>query len=97
MTINRKKLVESVAEACGITRVQSAEVIEAALVHIADALVQGHSVELRGFGCLRPRVDAGRIVRDPQKPDKGSYRMPARTTVKFIPGRSLMAELNRED
>lgn len=95
-TVNRQALAKAVASTCGLPVTKGAQVVESVLEEIALALISGRSVELRGFGCLRPRVDPGRIVRDPQHPDKGSYRMPPRITVKFVPSTVLMDELNPE-
>lgn len=96
-TLNRKTLAEAVAKDCGLTGTASRKVVEAVLMRVSEALIDGKSVELRGFGCFRPRVDPGRIVRDPRAPAKGSYRMPPRITVKFIPGAALADALNAPD
>lgn len=93
-TLTRKALADAVAESCTLSKSDSAKVVEAVLLALSKALISGQSVELRGFGCLRPRVDPGRIVRDPRNPAAGSYRMEPRVTVKFIPGSALRAEMN---
>lgn len=67
-------------------------VVSAVFDTMADALAQGDSVKIVGFGSLNVKARAERIGVNPQTHKKMTY--PAKKTVKFVPGGKLKDMLN---
>lgn len=65
-TLTRMDLAEAVHEEVGLSRNESAELVEAVLQHISDALVSGESVKISSFGTFSIREKAERIGRNPK-------------------------------
>lgn len=65
--MTRSELVARIASSNPHLRRRDAErLIDALLYEIAEALRQGHRVELRGFGAFSIKDRAARIARDPR-------------------------------
>ena len=65
--MTRSELIARIAASNTHLRHQDAErIVAAVLREIADALRQGHRVELRGFGAFSIKDRAPRIARDPR-------------------------------
>ena len=65
-TLTRMDLAEAVHSEVGLSRNESAELVEAVLQHISDALVRGESVKISSFGTFSVRDKAARIGRNPK-------------------------------
>ena len=65
-TVTRADLSEAVYEAVGLSRTESAELVERVLDLIGDALVEGHNVKLSSFGSFQVRSKNQRIGRNPK-------------------------------
>jgi len=65
-TLTRADLCEAVHEAVGLTRQDSAEMVERTLELIAEALEQGETVKLSGFGVFSVRDKRARMGRNPK-------------------------------
>lgn len=65
-TLTRMDLTEAVFRNLGLSRNESAALVEAVLQHIADALVAGESVKISSFGTFSVRDKAERIGRNPK-------------------------------
>lgn len=65
-TLTRMDLAEAVHEEVGLSRNDSAELVEAVLGHISDALVAGEQVKISSFGTFSVRDKAARIGRNPK-------------------------------
>ncbi|MAS87334.1 MAG: integration host factor subunit alpha [Micavibrio sp.] len=65
-TFTRADLADSIYEEVGLSRNESADLIEAVLQEISDALVAGESVKISGFGSFSIREKAERIGRNPK-------------------------------
>lgn len=65
-TLTRMDLAEAVHGAVGLSRNESAELVEAVLGHISDALVRGETVKISSFGTFSVRHKAARIGRNPK-------------------------------
>ncbi|EYD73739.1 integration host factor subunit alpha [Limimaricola hongkongensis] len=65
-TLTRMDLAEAVHEELGLSRNDSAELVEAVLGHISDALVAGEQVKISSFGTFSVRDKAARIGRNPK-------------------------------
>ena len=64
--LTRMDLAEAVHEELGLSRNDSAELVEAVLGHISDALVAGEQVKISSFGTFSVRDKAARIGRNPK-------------------------------
>ncbi len=64
-TVTRALLTEAVYQEVGLSRNESAQLIESVLDGIADALAGGESVKLSSFGAFTGRDKARRIGRNP--------------------------------
>ena len=67
--------------------------VKVILDRIARALVDGDRVELRGFGAFSARVTPARTSRNPRS--GASVQVAAKTAVRFKPGKTMQARLNR--
>ena len=65
-TVTRADLAEAVYEAVGLSRTESAELVERVLDLIGDALVAGQNVKLSSFGSFQVRSKNERIGRNPK-------------------------------
>lgn len=65
-TLTRMDLAEAVHSAVGLSRNESADLVESVLQHISDALVSGESVKISSFGTFSIREKAARVGRNPK-------------------------------
>lgn len=65
-TITRADLTEAVYQEVGLSRNESADLVEAVLAEIADALVQGDTVKVSSFGTFSVRQKGERVGRNPK-------------------------------
>jgi len=65
-TLTRMDLSESVFREVGLSRNESADLVETVLNHISDALVSGENVKISSFGTFSIRDKAERIGRNPK-------------------------------
>jgi integration host factor subunit alpha len=65
-TLTRMDLSEAVFRAVGLSRNESAELVEAVLEHISDALVEGQTVKISSFGTFSVREKSARVGRNPK-------------------------------
>lgn len=65
-TLTRMDLTEAVFREVGLSRNDSAQLVESVLGHISDALVRGEAVKISSFGTFNVRDKAERIGRNPK-------------------------------
>ncbi len=65
-TLTRMELSEAVFAAVGLSRNESADLVESVLGHMSDALVAGESVKISSFGTFSVRSKSARIGRNPK-------------------------------
>ncbi|WP_371397632.1 integration host factor subunit alpha [Fretibacter rubidus] len=65
-TVTRADLAEAVYREIGLSRSESAELVESVIDHISDALLRGESVKLAGFGTFSLRDKKERMGRNPK-------------------------------
>ncbi|PIB24301.1 integration host factor subunit alpha [Amylibacter kogurei] len=65
-TLTRLDLAESVFREVGLSRNESADLVEGVLQHISDALVRGESVKISSFGTFNLRDKTARVGRNPK-------------------------------
>jgi len=65
-TLTRMDLSEAVFREVGLSRNESAQLVESVLQHISDALVDGQTVKISSFGTFSVRDKAARVGRNPK-------------------------------
>ncbi len=65
-TLTRLDLSEAVFREVGLSRNESAELVESVLKHISDALVRGENVKISSFGTFNIRDKNARMGRNPK-------------------------------
>lgn len=92
-TITRADLGEAVYQEVGLSRNESADLVENILKEIADALVQGEQVKISSFGSFQVRKKGRRIGRNPKTGDEVPI-LPRRVLV-FRASHVLKNKINR--
>ena len=65
-TLTRIELSEAVYREVGLSRNESAELVETVLNHISNALIKGEQVKISAFGTFNTRNKKQRIGRNPK-------------------------------
>ena len=65
-TLTRMDLSEAVFREVGLSRNESADLVESVLQHVSDALVAGETVKISSFGTFSVRDKNERIGRNPK-------------------------------
>jgi integration host factor subunit alpha len=93
-TVTRADLTDAVYRRVGLSRAESAELVEAVLQEMCDTLVQGETVKLSSFGSFVVRDKGQRIGRNP----KTGVEVPIspRRVMVFKPSNILKARINGE-
>jgi len=90
--MRKPELIDELAKAAGLTKEESAMVVETVFECITGALVRGEKVELRGFGRFRVRQHRSRTGRNP-KVGTAVY-VPAKKVPRFKASKRLQKLLN---
>lgn len=88
-TLTRMDLSEAVFREVGLSRNDSAALVESVLSHMSDALVAGETVKISSFGTFSVRDKAARVGRNPKTGEEAP--IPARRVLSFRPSH-LMKE-----
>jgi integration host factor subunit alpha len=94
-TITRADLCEAVYQKLGLSRAESAELVETVLKEISDTLVSGETVKLSSFGSFIVREKGERIGRNP----KTGIEVPItpRRVLVFKPSNVMKARINGDE
>lgn len=65
-TVTRAQLAESVYQEVGLSRNDSAQLVDVILEEISQALIRGDMVKLSSFGSFQVRSKAQRVGRNPK-------------------------------
>ncbi len=65
-TVTRADLADSIYEQVGLSRNESADLVESIIDEMSDALVKGDNVKISSFGSLAVRQKSERIGRNPK-------------------------------
>ena len=91
-TITRAQLGESVYHEVGLSRNESAHLLETVLNHMSDALTAGDSVKISSFGTFKVMSKKERIGRNPKT--KNEVMITSRKVVKFRPSLIFKEKIN---
>jgi integration host factor subunit alpha len=94
-TITRAELSEAVYQRVGLSRTESAALVELVLKELSDCLAQGETVKLSSFGSFVVRSKGERVGRNP----KTGIEVPIepRRVMVFKPSNILKARINGLD
>ena len=65
-TLTRADIAAKINQQIGLSRNESAQIVESILTHMADALADGENVKISGFGTFLLRDKGERIGRNPK-------------------------------
>jgi integration host factor subunit alpha len=91
-TITRAHLSEAVYQEVGLSRNESADLVEKVLEEISASLLRGETVKLSAFGTFAVRQKGGRIGRNPKTGEEVPIK-PRRVLV-FRPSHVLKDQIN---
>ncbi|WP_419757878.1 integration host factor subunit alpha [Acidisoma sp.] len=93
-TVTRAQLAETIYAQVGLSRNESADLLEAVLERVSAALEAGESVKISGFGTFSVRQKGRRIGRNP----KTGVEVPIlpRRVLVFRPSQVLKGTVNGE-
>ena len=86
-TLTRMDLSEAVFHEVGLSRNESADLVESVLRHMSDALVNGDSVKISSFGTFNVRTKSARIGRNPKTGE--AVALSGKYVPHFKPGKDL--------
>lgn len=90
--MNKKELVDDVADKAGLERRQADAAVNAVLEAIVAAMKAGEKVSILGFGTFTPTSRAARVGRNPQT--GAAVKIAASKGVRFAPGTPFKTALN---
>lgn len=90
--MNKKDLVQKIAETNELTKQQAADVLDTVLDSIGDAIAAGDKVQLLGFGTFEKRERPARTARNPRTGE--TIEIAAASVPAFKPGKALKDKVN---
>ena len=91
--MNKQELIDAVSNETGSTKTAAAEMIDAFLATVTNALAKGDAVQLIGFGSFSTGARAARTGRNPRTGE--ALQLPASKTVKFTAGKAFKDVVNK--
>lgn len=92
--MTKADIVNQIADATGLTKTDTAAVVEGFLASVVTALGDGEHLEIRGFGTFKVVKRASRTGRNPKTGDV--VKIPERPVPVFKPSRELRASVEEE-
>lgn len=91
-TVTRADLAEAVYRRLGLSRTESAAMVEMVLQEICDAIVRGENVKLSSFGSFVVRQKGERVGRNPRTGHE--VPIPPRRVTVFKPSNIMKERIN---
>jgi integration host factor subunit alpha len=91
-TVTRADLAEAVYRRLGLSRTESAAMVEMVLQEICDAIVRGENVKLSSFGSFLVRQKGERVGRNPRTGRE--VPIPPRRVTVFKPSNIMKERIN---
>ena len=92
--MTKRDLAIRIAKQAGLQQNEVMKVIQLSLDTIVSELAANRSVEFRNFGVFEVVTRQPRVGRNPNAP-KNTVEIPARTVVKFKPGKVMEAKVGK--
>lgn len=94
-TLTRQDISEALYRQVGLSKYESAQMLETVLEHISNALIDGKSVKLSSFGTFIPRQKRERIGRNPKT--GVSATIDARRVISFKASKLMKERINKSE
>jgi integration host factor subunit beta len=94
-TVTKKDLIDRIADATGVKRVDAKKVTQAFLDNIIIELGKGNRLEFRDFGVFEVKQRAARMAQNPKTLEK--VPVPPKRTVKFKAGNMMKQAINESE
>lgn len=91
-TLTRADISEAIYQQVGLSRHESADLVETVLSEISEALVSGNNVKISSFGSFMLRDKRGRIGRNPKTGEE--VPIAPRRVLTFKPSQVLKNRIN---
>jgi DNA-binding protein HU-beta len=85
--MNKKELVEAMAEAADISKAAAEKALNGMLMAVTETLANGDKITLVGFGTFSVAKRAARKAKNPRTGEM--IKIPAKKVAKFKPGSKL--------
>ncbi len=66
MSVTKADIVDNIASATGLTKVETEAVVDGFLATVSQALREGRNIEIRGFGSFKVKKRKARKARNPR-------------------------------
>ena len=90
--MNKQELIKAIAADAGVTQTAALAVINAFQDNVSNALGEGETVKLVGFGTFKASVNPARMARNPKTGEPVS--VPAKMRVNFNAGKEFKSVVN---
>ena len=94
-TLTRQDISEALYRQVGLSKYESAQMLETVLEHISNALIDGKIVKLSSFGTFIPRQKRERIGRNPKT--GVSATIDARRVISFKASKLMKERINKSE
>ena len=94
-TLTRQDISEALFKNVGLSKHESAHMLETVLDQISKALIDGKNVKLSSFGTFSPRQKRERIGRNPKTGVAATIN--ARRVVSFKPSKMMKERINKSE
>ena len=94
-TLTRQDISEALYRDVGLSKHESALMLETVLEHISNALIDGKIVKLSSFGTFTSRQKRERIGRNPKTGVAATIN--ARRVISFKPSKLMKARINKSE
>ena len=94
-TLTRQNISEALYRNIGLSKHESALILESVLEQISSALIDGESVKLSSFGTFYPRQKRERIGRNPKTGVTATIN--ARRVISFKPSKLMKERINNSE
>lgn len=94
-TLTRQDISEALYRHVGLSKYESAQMLDTVLEHISNALIDGKSVKLSSFGTFIPRQKRERIGRNPKT--GVSATIDARRVISFKASKLMKERINKSE
>ena len=94
-TLTRQDISEALYRDVGLSKHESALMLETVLEHISNALIDGEIVKLSSFGTFTSRKKRERIGRNPKTGVTATIN--ARRVISFKPSKLMKARINESE
>jgi len=94
-TLTRQDISEALYRDVGLSKHESALMLETVLQHISNALIDGEIVKLSSFGTFTSRQKRERIGRNPKTGVAATIN--ARRVISFKPSKLMKARINKSE